>query len=371
MPDLRLVEFLQRSDECLVFALRVVDLERVAWREGRARARELEAFAADAFGRVCAATFHGAGACAHEAGSDLLIAAVAAPEVDLPRAARAVLAELVRGVEDRTGLSLEAGWTVHARGAGAGCRLRETVAAALDRGRRERERYAFFAALGHEMRSPLMSIDGFLQTLLDCELDDATRLRFIQIAQREAGRLRRLVDGMYALSLTDLDSELKRNVSCDVQSAVERAADAVYAAAAGRGTRLEIRSRVRCAVPLAAEHAVAIFTNLLENAIKHGYDNGRIEVYLEERGDSLTVCIDDDGPGVAEEDRASIFEELVRGRATAAGDGLGLAIVRATVERAGGDARVVRSPLGGARFIVEIPLAARRNVHNGITLRSP
>ena len=371
MPHDRLDELLRRSEECLVFALRVVDLERVAWREGRARARELEAFAADAFGRVCSATLHGSGAHAHETGSDLLIAAVAAPEVDLPRAARAVLAELVRGVEDRTGLALESGWTVHARGADPDGGLREAIVAALDRGRRERERYAFFAALGHEMRSPLMSIDGFLQTLLDCDLDDATRLRFIQIAQREAGRLRRLVDGMYALSLTDLDTELKRAVSCDVQAAMERAADAVYAAAASRGTRLEIRSRVHCAVPLAAEHAVAVFTNLLENAIKHGYDNGRIDVYLEERGDSLTVLVDDDGPGVADEDRSSIFEQLSRGRATAAGDGLGLAIVRATVERAGGDARVARSPLGGARFILEIPLAVGRIVHNGITLRSP
>ncbi len=371
MPYDRLVELLASAPECIVFALRVADLERIAWRDGRRRAREEEERATAAFYAACERTLGAAGACAHEAGSDLLLAAVAAPAADLPRVARAVLDALERGLAAESGLAIEAGWSLSARGDEPERALAEAASAALERGRRERERYAFFAALGHEMRTPLMSIDGFLQTLLDCELDAATRRRFTEIARREALRLRRIVEGMYALSLADLDTDLRRDVSCDVQQAVERAADAVFGSAARRGTRLEIRSRVRCAIPLAAEHAAAVFTNLFENAVKHGYDRGRVEVYLEERGASLTVYVDDDGPGVPEAERTLVFEQLARGRATAAGDGLGLAIVRATVERIGGDASVTRSPLGGARFVLHVPIVAPAQIHSGITLRSP
>jgi len=356
--------------ECLVFTLRAPDLECIAWREGRDTALLREREAAIVFGELCARTLRAGSAFGHEAESNRFVAAMPAPPRDLPRLARTVLGELVYRMEETTGLRVEGGWALCERGSDAGRALGDAMEAGLERGRREHDRFAFFAAIGHEMRTPLMSIDGYLQTVLESDLDETTRRHFTEVAKSESVRLRRLVESMYALSLADLDIELKRHVSCDAQSAVERAADAIYPAAARRGTRLKVCSRVRCAIPLASEHAVTLFVNLMENAVKHGSEGGRIEIYLEER-DDLTVYVDDDGPGVPVADRARIFKEHERGRALAAGDGLGLAIVRATVERIGGHAGVTKSPLGGARFVLRLPLAEEVEVHSGITMRSP
>jgi signal transduction histidine kinase len=277
---------------------------------------------------------------------------------DLPRTAHVVLAEITRQFERVTGIEAEGGWTVYRAGDDAERALRDAAHAALERGRRERERYAFFSTFGHEMRTPLMSIDGFLTTLLETELDPATRRRFTEIAQLEAARLRRLVESMYALSLIDLDTEVVSRLSCSVQRAVESACDAIYPAAARRGTRVRVCSAVEAAIPWASEHAVQMFVSLLENAVKHGREAGRVEIYLQESPAEVVVFFDDDGPGVGEDERAIIFRPLTRGRhASAAGHGLGLSIVRTTIERAGGDISVSASPLGGARFVLRLPRA--------------
>ena len=373
------------SGERVVFALRVPDLERTAWRDGRESALMLERRAAAAFKTVCRRTLRRGDALAHESGSDLMLAALLAPgrPTDVPRTARAVLKELSSQLAAATGCTIEEGWTIYEARRDPELALRAASAAALERGRRERERYDFFAMLGHEMRTPLTSIDGYLSAILECDLDGTTRRHFMEVAQAEAVRLRRLVEGMYALSLIDLDAEVVRAASSDAQHAIERACDAIYPVAVRRNVRLRVCSRVHAGIPLATEHAVQIFVSILENAIKHGHESGRIDVYLEERDDGLSVSFDDDGPGIPEWERSRIFEPLVRGRsATATGSGLGLAIVRATLARVGADIDVASSSLGGARFTVRFPGADSEprsaspneissKVHAGTTLRSP
>ena len=358
------------SEAGIVFALRLPDLERIAWRDGRASALATERKALAAFAHICRRTLRWGDTIAHEPGTNLFLAALRECSLvnDVPRVAHAVLAEITRRLTEMTGLEVEGGWTLYEPGPDAECALRQAAKAALERGRRERERYAFFAAFGHEMRTPLTSIDGFLSALLEAELDPPTRRRFIEIAQLEAVRLRRLVESMYALSLIDLDAEIIRNVACSVQKAVEDACDAMFPMAARRGTRVRVLSRVDGTIPLADEHAVQLFASLLENAVKHGRENGRIDVHLRESPGHVVLFFDDDGPGVAADQRTAIFAPLARGRgATAAGHGLGLSIVRSTVERTGGDVTVTSSPLGGARFVVRLPrtglTAALRKVH--------
>ncbi|MBD5654679.1 MAG: HAMP domain-containing histidine kinase, partial [Candidatus Eremiobacteraeota bacterium] len=346
---------MRSSGEPVLFALRVRDFERIAWRDGRDFALTCEREAVEAFAAACGRVLRDGDALAHAPQTDVFLAALLGPppRVDVARTARTVLDEIVRQFTEQTGFTVEAGWTIYERGTDAERALRSATGAALDRGRRERDRFAFFARIGHEMRSPLMSIDGYLTTVLERDLDEAARRRFIEIAVSEATRLRRLVEGMYALSVVDLDAGVPSEAACDVQKAIERACDAIYPAAARRGTRLFVRSRVDVAIPLAAEHAVQVFVGFLENAVKHGNERGRIEIYLQEKGAGVEILFDDDGPGVAEDDRVTIFGPLVRGRdAVAPGNGLGLSIARAMIERAGGHVGVSRSALGGARFIV-------------------
>jgi signal transduction histidine kinase len=368
--------------ERVLFVLRVPALERIAWRQGRPRALVVERQATDAFAQVCRQTLRPADAIAHSAGSDLFLAALLGPtpSAGVPRTARAVLAEIARKVAAETGLEIECGWTLVEPDPNPAHALHAAVESAIERGSRERERFSFFAKIGHEMRTPLMSIEGFLATLLESDLDDAGRRHFTEIAQSEASRLRRLIERMYALSVIDLDAELPCDAACDAQRAIERACDAIYPVAAVRGTKLKVRSRVDFALPMIDEHAVQVFVGVLENAVKHGSERGRIEIFMQadRSGENLEIWFDDDGPGIPRDDRAAIFEPLVRGRDTVApGHGLGLSIARAMVERAHGDMRVSRSSFGGARFIVRFPRAqtsadANANeFHMPITMRSP
>ena len=99
--------------------------------------------------------------------------------------------------------------------------------------------------------------------------------------------------------------------------------------------------------------------NLLANAARHA--RSRVAVSLAEEGGRVVLAVDDDGPGIAPQDRARVFDRFVRldeARARDAGGvGLGLAIVSDVVGLHGGTVHVERAPLGGARFVVDLPAA--------------
>ena len=109
--------------------------------------------------------------------------------------------------------------------------------------------------------------------------------------------------------------------------------------------------------------------NLLDNARRHA--NRAVAVSLEEHDDVVELSVDDDGPGIAPEDRERVFERFTRldeGRARDAGGmGLGLALVKATVERHGGTVVIEEAPLGGARFLIRLPAALGHDGADGAT----
>jgi signal transduction histidine kinase len=98
--------------------------------------------------------------------------------------------------------------------------------------------------------------------------------------------------------------------------------------------------------------------NVMENAIKHGRDAGRIFVSASQLNDRYAeIRVDDDGPGVPSGERRGLHARTARGQRAFGGNGLGLALVRLMIERIGGEVDVVRSSLGGARFHLRVPLA--------------
>jgi two-component system phosphate regulon sensor histidine kinase PhoR len=219
----------------------------------------------------------------------------------------------------------------------------------VERRARDRERQALFATVGHELRTPLTSIRGYIETLLDGdELDARTTRRFLETARREALRLGRLVEGMLDISMLDLSG---REGCCDVSEQIRATIDAALPLA--RERCVTIRARLLKAAParVDGDACVHALLNIVENAIKHGREGGRVVIECARENPSICVTVDDDGPGIAPEDRDAIFVMGTRGpNAARQGFGIGLAVVRAIVERAGGDVRVGSSAWGGARF---------------------
>ncbi|MDQ3516436.1 MAG: ATP-binding protein, partial [Gemmatimonadota bacterium] len=101
-----------------------------------------------------------------------------------------------------------------------------------------------------------------------------------------------------------------------------------------------------------------IILNLLDNAVKHGGRGTSVDISAEQHNGDVRIMVDDSGPGVPTEWRERVFEPFVRmERGSAAGAGIGLAVVRDLVAAHGGRVWIERSPSGGARFIVAIAAA--------------
>jgi signal transduction histidine kinase len=344
----------------LVF--RLPALERTAWRNGLRAARSIERRAAAAFATSARRVLRAGDALAHDRGSDAFLAALVAPTRDghrrpAPLDVRSALARIGTSIEGLTRLDVDAGWTRYDAGTG----IEAAVARALERGRQERERYAFFSAVGHELRTPLASIRGYLETLLDDAIDAPTRERFVRIAHGESLRLTRLLDGMFEISLLDLTATFPQADRGMLDVAFRGAADATAAHAAQRGIDLDVAVPLPTAVAMDGERLTLVLINLIDNAIKHGRRGGRVRVSAtRDAPRAVTISVDDDGPGIPPRDRERLFAFGERGATDAAGCGIGLALVRVMLERAGGRIDVAESSLGGVRFAVTVPRKLRR-----------
>jgi signal transduction histidine kinase len=339
-----------------LLVVRLPALERTAWREGLRKARTLERRACSAFAAAAGRVLRAQDSIAHDTGSDVFVAALTAPTRADNAAAisvdpRSALARISASVESATRLEVETGWTAFSHTDAAD--LSDAVARGLSRGAQERERYAFFSAIGHELRTPLASIRGYLETLLDDEIDGDTRTRFLSIAHKESLRLSRLVEGMFEISLLDLQTTQVVRSSGRLDVALDAAGVACAANAAARSITLRREPAAPVVVTLDADRLTLVLINLIDNAIKHGRRGGSIAIGADVCDASLAcVTIDDDGPGISLADRERIFALGARGETIAAGSGIGLALVRLMLERAGGRVDVGDSPLGGARFRV-------------------
>ncbi len=176
-----------------LLVLRVVDFAEVAWRRGRRAALRAERRCARAFAQAAGHVLRASDVLGHDPCSAVFVAALTTPgrgacATALPADCRAALGRIASTMELQTGLRLETGWTVESR-LDDPATLGPAIEAALARGRKERERYAFFSLIGHELRTPLTSIRGYLDALLEDDLDAASVRSFVEIARTEALRL--------------------------------------------------------------------------------------------------------------------------------------------------------------------------------------
>ncbi len=231
-------------------------------------------------------------------------------------------------------------------------RLATTMNAMLDRleaaQRRQRE---FVSDASHELRSPVSS----MRTELEVALAHPDSADWPGMATRVLGehdRLERLVGDLLQLARLDEGRALRlEEIDLD---------DTVLTEVA-HARRLPVRTAAVSAGRVLGEHRALeqVVRNLVDNAVRHAEREVAVGVHAD--GDQVVLTVDDDGPGVATEDRDRIFERFARvdaGRARDdGGTGLGLALVRRVVEAHGGTVRYETSPLGGARFEVRLPAA--------------
>ncbi|SEB85288.1 two-component system, OmpR family, sensor histidine kinase MprB [Nocardioides exalbidus] len=216
---------------------------------------------------------------------------------------------------------------------------------------RDRQR-RLVADASHELRTPLTSLRTNLDLLRQAEGNTSfpaeARLELLDDVRAQIEELSALVGDLVELAR---DEPVTGNVSeIDLADVVERAATRVRRRAHGIDFDVELKPWRVVGDASSLERAV---TNLLDNAAKWSPTDGTVTVRLAEG----ILTVDDQGNGIAEDDRPHVFERFYRAQEsrTMPGSGLGLAIVRQVVDRHGGRVQVAEAPGGGARFQMWLP----------------
>lgn len=240
--------------------------------------------------------------------------------------------------------------------------LATTMNSMLDRIERgDRERRQFVSDASHELRTPVAVLKSEAEVAL--RTPDTTEVSVLAAAVLdESDRMGSMVEDLLTLARGDeLVPASQRRVEAQGATVVDL--DELVLADINRNRSLPIDRREVSAgrVRGSRDELSRVITHLLDNAARHG--RSQIAVGVRESLDHSMVelWVDDDGDGVAEPDAARIFERFVRldeaRDRDGGGAGLGLAVVHSTVTKLGGTVQVLVSPLGGARFLVRLPVA--------------
>ncbi len=222
----------------------------------------------------------------------------------------------------------------------------------------------FVSEVSHELRTPLTQIRMFTETLLfeRFKTTDDKR-RALEIINRESQRLIHLVENVLRFSDRKGDQRELHFVDSHLAPLIESIVNEFQPLTESAGATVRVKLDPKVAAPVDIDALRQILLNLLDNAIKYGPSDQRVQVTLTELPGHVQISVSDQGPGIPRMDRERIwggYYRLDRGRRSAiAGTGIGLAVVRELVARHGGRTRVENGCDGGARFVVEIPKAAR------------
>ena len=220
----------------------------------------------------------------------------------------------------------------------------------------------FAANVSHELKTPLTSIRGFLETLRAGEdLPQETRQRFYDIMDVESIRLENLINDI--LSLSEIEQgEVKQKESFDLREVVDEVLVLLDDKASARKTVL-LSDPVDepLAVSADRDHIKQILINLIDNAIKYGREGGRVMVSTHrDEEDQVVIEVTDDGPGIPYENQKRMFERFYRvdkGRSRElGGTGLGLSIVKHLAQLYHGEATLSSVPGQGSSFKVTLEI---------------
>jgi signal transduction histidine kinase len=219
----------------------------------------------------------------------------------------------------------------------------------------------FMSSVTHELRTPLTSIRALAELMVDeTAMGEDQRQQFLRIIVGETERLTRLVNQVLDMAKIESGSVEWRNSEVDMRALLTQAAKTTSEMFRERGATLTLTMPEHVPVLLAdSDRLMQVLLNLLSNAAKFvPAEGGRVEMRLTSDAKGMKVEVTDNGPGVAEEQQALIFEKFHQGGDAVRrpqGTGLGLPISRQIVEHFGGRLWVRSVPGHGACFAFELP----------------
>ena len=231
----------------------------------------------------------------------------------------------------------------------------------------EKVRRDFVANVSHELRSPLTSLAGFIETILDNDIQDyETLIRFLKIMDEEAKRMARLIDDLLSLSRVEVDEHIVPSEIVPLLEVVRSVIHSLEDRAKRREMRIDfLDNRQTDSANLFmygyADEINEVFHNLIDNAIKYGFETTSIIVHVNaQRDDHVIISVSNFGDQIAEKHLSRLTERFYRVDKARSrqigGTGLGLAIVKHIVNRHRGFLSVKSLSEGKTTFTVELPI---------------
>ncbi len=224
----------------------------------------------------------------------------------------------------------------------------------------ENMRRDFVANVSHELKTPLTSISGFIETLIMNEnLEVNKRNRFLAIIQKESDRLKRLIEDILLLSSIENKNNLVREeiILFDVFKEVY---DMISYIANSKNIDLSYEFEdEKVIIQAYGDYMKQLLLNLIDNAIKYTPEGGKVIVKQFTKNDEIIIEVIDNGMGIPKEDQSKIFQRFYRvdkaRSRSVGGTGLGLAITKHIVNSLNGTISVESEVGKGSKFITKLP----------------
>jgi signal transduction histidine kinase len=222
----------------------------------------------------------------------------------------------------------------------------------------------FVATISHELRTPLTNVQGYVKTLLrpDLELSTTERREFLERADQQSERLRRLIEDLLFASRIEASRPVATSDNVGIAGVIQRLLDE-------RGLHVDPRRFVLNLDPFlptirtSEEQLFRILSNLVDNALKYSSPGSSITVSACPQGEGVLILVQDQGPGIPREEQERIFERFYQidqsSTRRVGGAGMGLYICRKAAESLGGRLWLERSDANGSVFSLWLPFGPR------------
>ena len=221
-------------------------------------------------------------------------------------------------------------------------------------------RKEFVADVSHELKTPITSIMGYADTLLEGEYDDATKTKFLNVIASEARRMAKLVTDLLSLSRYDNNKNKIEKTEFDLGELVKKCQEKLQIEIDKKHHKVE--NLVTANVPLVYADKSGIervVLNILSNSIKYTKENGNIKIYVGFVYNDAYIKIIDNGIGIPEEDLNRIFERFYRVDKARSrelgGTGLGLSIAREILNQNSGSIDIKSEVGKGTEVVIRVP----------------
>lgn len=224
----------------------------------------------------------------------------------------------------------------------------------------ENIRRDFVANVSHELKTPLTSIKGFVETLLEGALEDKENSRsFLKIVQDHANRLDNLISDLLKLSYLESKEAVLRKEDVDLNKLAAEVLVGFTSQTKNKNIKTENSLPKPLIVQADSDKIEQVLVNLIDNAIKFNHDHGKVKLYSQDLGDKFKIIVEDSGAGIPPKDIPRIFERFYRvdkaRSRSLGGTGLGLSIVKHIVQLHAGTAGVESTEGSGSAFWFTLP----------------